>query len=101
MDLHPDTKSRFENNEKVTLKDVLGVSFTKSLEPAPAHIKAFPSDWKEIRDKRNLFMHGKSSSFHINQADALAAMNLIPKAIETFAWLNNHYCLRGASSAAP
>ena len=101
MDLHDDIKLRFEDNEKVTLKDVLGVSLTQSLESAPAHVKAFPNYWKEIRTKRNLFMHGMSSSFHINQPDAYAAMDLIPKAIEVFVWLNNHYCLRKVSNAAP
>jgi hypothetical protein len=100
MDLHPDIKSRFEDDEKVRLKDVLGASLTQLLQPAPKHIKTFPSDWQVVRKKRNLFMHGKSSSFHINQADAYAAMDLIPKAIEMFAWLNNRYCLQSVSSAA-
>jgi len=94
MDLHPDIKTKFENREMVTLKDIFGVKLPELLEQAPTHIKGFPADWKEMRDKRNLFMHGKSSSFHINQADANKAMDLVPRAIHTFAWLNNQYCLR-------
>ena len=94
MDLHPDIKLQFENKEKVTIKEVLGSSLPDMLEKAPSYIKSFPMDWKEIRDKRNLFMHGKSSSFHITQTDAKKAMDLVPIAIHTFAWLNNQYCLR-------
>lgn len=94
MDAHPDVKLEFESNERATLTDVLGSNLSQLLEQAPSDIKMFPIEWKEMRDKRNSFLHGKSSSYHINQADANKAMDLVANAVATFAWLNNKYCLR-------
>jgi hypothetical protein len=101
VELHPGTKSHFHDTDKVEVKDVLGISLTQALEAAPVHLRPFPATWKGIRKKRTLFIHGKSSSLHIRQEDAHSAMDLVPLAIEVYAWLNNRYCLREVSSATP
>jgi hypothetical protein len=94
FELHPEVKSKFNDPERVKIEDVLGANLPKLLEQAPSDIRDFPDNWKTMRDKRNLFLHGKSSSFHINQTDAFSAMDFVPKAVSVFAWLNNRYCLR-------
>ena len=98
--LHPEVKSRFRVPDRATIEDVLGADLDNLLATAPEHIKSFPKDWADLRAKRNSFMHGKSF-FFIRQADAHKAMDLVSKAIETFAWLNNHYCLIEIKVAAP
>jgi hypothetical protein len=94
FDLHPEVRLKFKDPERVKIDDVLGDKLPKLLEQAPKDIRDFPDSWKTLREKRNLFLHGKSSNFHIIQTDAFAAMDLVPKAVSVFAWLNNKYCLK-------
>jgi hypothetical protein len=94
LELHPDKKSQFINNDKHTINDVLGSKLSDLLQAAPDSLKSFPENWEELRIKRNKFLHGKSSSFGMTKDDAKKAMDYVPCAISVFAWLNNKYCLK-------
>ncbi len=101
LELHPDKKLQFANNNMRTIKDVLGSKLSDLLQAAPDNLKTFPENWEELRMKRNRFLHGKSSSFAITQDDAKKAMDYALKAISVFAWLNNTYCLKITHVTAP
>lgn len=90
--LHPKTKTKV--NKRSDFTGVFGVKLGDLLSAAPDKLKQFPSEWKELREKRNKFLHGKSSSYHIHEADAYKAMDLALVAIRVYVWLNNRYCLK-------
>lgn len=94
LTLCPHIKSKFKPTADPSFKDVFGKTFGDVLESAPMDIKGFPSDWKNLRDKRNKFLHGKSSSYQIREVDAHKAMDLTLTAIRVYVWLNNTYCLK-------
>ncbi len=94
LELHPDIKEKLEGKKRIYFEDVFGKTLSKLLETSPDYIKSFLVEWEEIRNKRNSFMHGKSSSYAITQDDGKKAMDLIANAVSTFVWINNQYCLR-------
>jgi hypothetical protein len=94
LELHPDKKLQFINNDRRTIKDVLGSKLDDLLQAAPDSLKSFPQNWEELRIKRNKFLHGKSSSFGLTKDDAKKAMDYTSSAFAVFAWLNNKYCLK-------
>jgi len=95
ISIHPEIDSRIKDTEKTfKIKDVFGKTLIQLLDSAPLDIKQFPDEWETIRIKRNNFMHGHSGYLYLNQKDAQDVMDLTPKAIALFIWMNNKYCLR-------
>jgi hypothetical protein len=90
--LHPEIKLRFKADKRLLFKDVFGVSFAESVATAPINIRDFPSVWEELRDKRNRFLHGKSS-YLMSRTDAHKAMDFTGNALQVYRWLNNKHCL--------
>lgn len=91
--LHPEIASQIKDPEKALIKDVFAKTITQLLDSAPSDIKQLPVEWDILRTKRNNFLHGHSGCLYINQNDAKNAMDLTPKAIAFFIWLNNKYCV--------
>jgi len=88
--IHPEIRLP---NRRLSFKHVFGASLAESVVNAPTRISSFPSVWEELRDKRNRFLHGKSS-YLISQADAYKAMDHAGDAVAVYRWLNNQYCLK-------
>jgi hypothetical protein len=95
--LHPGMKLKFSSDRQVSFKDVFGATFKDSLSAAPDRLKKFPSVWEELRDKRNRFLHGKSSYF-IGRLDAHNATNSTVDAVNVYRWLNNKHCVKPQST---
>jgi hypothetical protein len=97
LNLHPRASSS-KPDKRLSFKDVFGVTFKDALSDAPSRLKSFPFAWEELRDKRNRFLHGKSS-YLINGSDARKAVDVTADAVNTYRWLNNKYCLRPHAAA--
>jgi hypothetical protein len=94
LKLHPPIKSKSKRTTDPSFEDVFGKTFGDVLKSAPTGVKGFPSAWEKLRNKRNKFLHGKSSSYQIREVDAHTAMDLTLTAIWAYVWLNNRYCLK-------
>ncbi len=98
LELHPKVKLKFKPDKWLSFKDVFGATFKDSLRVAPARLKNFSSIWEELRDKRNKFLHGKSS-YLIGRSDAHKAMNSTVDVVNVYRWLNNKHCIKSQRMA--
>lgn len=85
---------KFKNDPRgPAFKDVFGMSLSNIVADGPPQIRRFPDRWNVLRDKRNNFLHGKSSTYDIHEEDAHEAMDLALPLTQVYAWINNKYCL--------
>lgn len=92
ISIHPEIK--LKPKKYLLFKDIFGSTLCDLLNNAPGILKNFTLEWDKFREKRNKFLHGKSSSYHITESDAHEAMDLALVAIQVYVWLNNKYCLK-------
>jgi hypothetical protein len=97
LKLHP--MSRISKpNKPISFKNVFGVTFEDAFSDAPTRLKDFPSAWKDLREKRNKFLHGRSS-YVIHRSDAHMAVAVTADAVNSYRWLHNKHCLSYSSAA--
>ena len=73
---------RFKKYAGLSLEDAIG----------QCSIPVFFSNWEEVRDKRNKFVHGNPFAIGVDWTEK--AFNLAKNAFSVFAWLQNRFCLR-------
>jgi len=102
LGIHPKKKNKLkkklESNKGPDFKDVFNNTLSDLLKTAPPNLRDFPSRWKDLREKRNKFLHAKSSSYLIHKTDADEAIVLTLMVFHVYTWLNNNYCLKSQFS---
>ena len=71
----------FKKYAGLSLKDAIG----------QCSIRDFFSDWEEVRDKRNKFVHGNPFAIGVDSTEK--AFNLAKNAFSLFAHLQNSFCV--------
>ncbi len=76
-----------EEQIKILYKSFIGKSFKESIQET--ELKNYYDEWKEIKKKRNLFIHG--NVYAIGTETVEKSIKLSKNTFSLFAWLNNKY----------